>query len=211
MNNPGSSRNRSQSGMTLIEVLVVVAVIGVLVALIYPALKAGVGSANRVKCLGNLRQIGVAAELYTQEHNNRFPDINAWAMELCPYFSFKISIENLPTHTKTIFWCPSANPAQVDPSPNGTLTYGIGMGYAGMNRIAQLSNNGQPVVLSKLAAFFDASGKNVWDTTPERVSVRHGACYNVLFADGHAESLQNQQYAPGSYAWLNLLYGYTRY
>ncbi len=196
--------------MTLIEILVVVAIIGVLVALIYPALKAGMGSADRVKCLNNFRQIGIAAELYTQEKNNRFPDIDIWAIELSPYLLSKV-IQNFPTHSKTVFWCPSANPAQVDPTMNGNLTYGIGTGYAGMSRPSLLSNNGQPVVLSKLAAFFDASGKNVWDSTPERVSVRHGASYNVLFADGHVESLQNQQYAPGGKAWLNLIYGYTRY
>ena len=212
MNNPAFSQNRNRSAMTLIELLVVIAIIGVLFACIYPALKAGMGSANRIKCLNNLKQLGMAAELYAQDNDNRFSDIDIWPPELSPYL-LKTLVQDMPTHSKnTPFWCPSAIPAQVDPNLNGNVTYGINVvGYAGQGRLRLLSNNGQPVVLSKLIAFLDASGKNVWEGGPERVSLRHGAGYNVVFADGHVEALQTQQYAPGSKEWKNLLWGYTRY
>jgi prepilin-type processing-associated H-X9-DG protein/prepilin-type N-terminal cleavage/methylation domain-containing protein len=53
-------RRRSGEGFTAIELLVVVAVIGVLVALLLPAVQAAREAARRANCAGNLHQLGVA-------------------------------------------------------------------------------------------------------------------------------------------------------
>src|SRR5580693_7019356 len=65
-------RRGSKSGFTLIELLVVIAIIGVLVALIMPAVQAARESANRAKCLNNLKQLGMAANEY-HDNFNSFP------------------------------------------------------------------------------------------------------------------------------------------
>jgi prepilin-type N-terminal cleavage/methylation domain-containing protein/prepilin-type processing-associated H-X9-DG protein len=56
-------------GFTLIELLVVIAVVAILAALLLPALNQSKWSAQRAQCEGNLRQLGIATQLYWDENN----------------------------------------------------------------------------------------------------------------------------------------------
>lgn len=72
MQNHPAARHRSR-GFTLIELLVVIAIIAILAALLLPALAAAKERARRIKCLSNLRQLGMATLMYGNENRDRIP------------------------------------------------------------------------------------------------------------------------------------------
>jgi prepilin-type N-terminal cleavage/methylation domain-containing protein len=67
------SPDSTSCAFTLVELLVVIAVIATLAALLLPAFSRAKESGRATVCLGNLHQLGIALQLYAQENNNRLP------------------------------------------------------------------------------------------------------------------------------------------
>ncbi len=80
---PVSSIRHPVSIFTLIELLVVIAIIAILAALLLPALKRAKDVAQCIKCLGNLRQIGVAESLYLVDNS---PYYLPWEVDNVKWF-----------------------------------------------------------------------------------------------------------------------------
>jgi prepilin-type N-terminal cleavage/methylation domain-containing protein/prepilin-type processing-associated H-X9-DG protein len=64
-------------GFTLMEILVVIAVIGTLAGIAWPVSRSMIGKSREAACLNNLRMLGVGLQSYIQENNNRLPAIAA--------------------------------------------------------------------------------------------------------------------------------------
>ena len=59
---------------TLIELLVVLGIVGILISMLLPALgKTDRGSANRIKCVNNQKQIGTAFRVFATDNGDKFP------------------------------------------------------------------------------------------------------------------------------------------
>ena len=73
----GGARTEPRA-FTLIELLVVIAIIAILAALLLPTLARGKDSAQRIKCVSNLRQLGLAAQMYWDDNNSSFFLYGGW-------------------------------------------------------------------------------------------------------------------------------------
>lgn len=94
---PSPSFRRGVRGFSLLEILVAVAIIGVLAVLLLPSLKKMTASAQQAQCANNLRQIGVMTRNYLNDNQNTFPQMWTWLTELADYAPEVTSAFHCPT------------------------------------------------------------------------------------------------------------------
>ncbi len=139
---------RSRSGFTLVELLVVITIIGMLMAMLLPAVNAARESANRVTCLNNLNELGKAFQVYGASNNSAIPGYlmnpppnptnpgtanpaMSWVMALAPAMGRNDLYQAMATNSvpSTTYWnimvCPS-NPPLATTGP--ALAYVINCG-----------------------------------------------------------------------------------
>ncbi len=101
-------RARGAGGFTLVELLVVVAVIGLLAALLLPALARSQSSARRAACLSQLRQLALAAQTYTDAYHQTYPPAYASTVEagvtVIRAWDFTTRLSQPPQVTAGLLW-----------------------------------------------------------------------------------------------------------
>jgi prepilin-type N-terminal cleavage/methylation domain-containing protein/prepilin-type processing-associated H-X9-DG protein len=94
---PTVGRGGGLRGFTLVEVTVVVTIICILAAILFPVFARAREKARQARCLGNLQQISLALSMYARDHHGHFPPTND---DLTPLLGRYLPMEE-------VLYCPS--------------------------------------------------------------------------------------------------------
>lgn len=123
-NNVSAYIRRLKSGFTLIEILVVIAIISLLAAILFPVFAKARENARRASCMSNQKQLALAILQYAQDYDEHLPSYwngrtgseDTWPQQIYPY-----------TKSTQVFYCPS-NSSGLDTSQLpaiSTSAYGL--------------------------------------------------------------------------------------
>ena len=201
---------RARSAFTLIELLVVIAIIAILAAILFPVFARARENARRSSCQSNLKQIALGVKQYTQDYDERFPNITVpapagspgWAYAIQPYLK-----------SEQIFQCPS----ETAPPPPGTDlltragTNGFSDYYLNYNTVSVADPAANPVVgTGRSEASIDYSSNTIMNgegtgisgdatansyqlSPPGAGRARHLEGANYSFVDGHVKWMRPER------------------
>lgn len=185
-----------RAGFTLIELLTVITVVGLLAAMLAPAVSTARERARRAQCRSTLRQIGTAMLLHVNEQRGALPSLShlrsangeslSWTHTLTPYLG--------PTFLGR---CPSRqdHPAFITYGWNDLLAdaTGAGLPYSAVSSPSQTMVVGE-IADNQLSEHLHFTGAARNRVTPAYflgavAATCHGPSANYLYADGHVRSV----------------------
>ena len=186
------------SGFTLIELVVVIAIILILAAILLPVFELATKAAERVSCLANVRHIGWAAQVYAQDNDLYLPpaliDVpgsslkDCWDILLQPYLG-----------TVDIYLCPADENPTAGPSYTNSLkhSYGINLdvamvgGYAGASLMeTQIDKPTETILFFDLGQANSFGWRPGWANMSQYVAARHNQFSNFVFCAGNAKHIK---------------------
>jgi len=195
---------------TLVELLMVIAIIAIISSMLLPSLNHSMEVARRIPCLNNLKQCGILTAVYTDTYKGLLMDgdysiavgYTAWHKQLVSLDANNIS--------KNILWCPkdlaNLNKDSQYAYNAGDISFGFNRRHMRGARLSRIKNPSQKLIFVENAKNIHSGMYEGFYHVESGISSvnpmaypRHESFCNVMFIDGHVESIQ----APGN-SWPNL-------
>ena len=185
------------SRFTLIELLIVIAIIAILAGLLLPALNKARESARTTQCANNQKQLSFAISDYNSEWTEYYPASSMYAVPWVQ--AFKEQLKYISSYKSA--HCPSYHATLKEHDENSEITCGYGYNYMVLD---SFQNRSRPVrnhrctapsaqfILLENHATYDGilySYRNTTASIPGRLAMpNHGSkALNILYGDGHVD------------------------